>query len=64
MPLVNIKIYEGHPKARKDELALRITDVICEVTKIPREGVWIVIEEIDPPNWYVGAKPGERMKES
>jgi 4-oxalocrotonate tautomerase len=63
MPFVNIKLYEGHAKTRKDEISKRITDAICEVTKLPREAVWIVIEEIDPPNWYVGAKPGERMKE-
>lgn len=63
MPFVNIKIYKGHAKTRKDEIARRITDAICEVTQLPREAVWVIIEEIDPPNWYVGAKPGERMKE-
>jgi phenylpyruvate tautomerase PptA (4-oxalocrotonate tautomerase family) len=23
--------------------------------------VWVVIEDIDPPDWYVGSKPGEQM---
>jgi 4-oxalocrotonate tautomerase len=62
MPFVNIKIYEGHAQQRKDEIASRVTDAICDVTKVPREAVWVVIEDIDPPDWYVGGKPGERMK--
>ncbi len=62
MPFVNIRIYEGHGKERKDEIASRVTDAICEVTKLPREAVWVVIEDIDPPDWYVGGKPGERMR--
>ena len=60
MPFVNIKIYEGHAKERKDAIAARVTDAICEVTKLPHEAVWVIIEEIDPPDWYVGGKPGER----
>ncbi len=61
MPFVNIKIYEGHGKERKDEIARRVTDAICDVTKLSREAVWVVIEDIDPPDWYVGGKAGERM---
>ncbi|OGB90404.1 MAG: hypothetical protein A3H39_16365 [candidate division NC10 bacterium RIFCSPLOWO2_02_FULL_66_22] len=62
MPFVNIRIYEGHAKERKDEIARRVTEAICEATGLPKGAVWIVFEEIDPPNWYVGGKPGEPMK--
>lgn len=62
MPFVNIRIYAGHGKERKDEIARRVTDAIAEVAKVPREAVWVVIEDIDPPDWYVAGKPGERMK--
>ena len=62
MPFVNIRIYEGHGKERKDEIARRVTETISDVTKVPREAIWVVIEEIDPPDWYAGGKPGERMK--
>lgn len=61
MPMVNIKIYEGHDKSKRDEIAARVTEAICTVTQLPREAVWIIIEEIDPPDWYVGGKPGERI---
>ena len=60
MPFVNIKIYEGFGHQRKTEIASRVTDAICDVTKLPREAVWVIIEDIDPPDWYVGGRPGER----
>ena len=62
MPFVNIRIYEGWGREKKDEIARRVTEVITEVTKLPKEAVWVVVEEIDPPDWYVAGKPGERMK--
>ncbi len=61
MPFVNIRIYAGHGKERKDEIARRVTDAIAEVAKVPREAIWVVIEDIDPPDWYVAGKPGERI---
>ncbi len=62
MPFVSIRIYEGHSRERKQEIARRITDAISDVTKLPRDAVWVVFEEVDPPDWYVGGKPGEPMK--
>lgn len=62
MPFVNIRIYEGFGKDKIDQLAAKVTDAIQEVTKLPREAVWVVVDEIDPPQWYVAGKPGERMK--
>jgi len=62
MPFVNIRIYEGWDKAKLDEIAKGVTDAIVGVTKVPREIVWVVVEEVDPPLWYAGGKPGERMK--
>ncbi len=63
MPFVNIKMYEGFSKARRDEIAARVTDAVCDITGLPRQGVWVIIEEIDPPDWYVGGQPGERKPE-
>ena len=62
MPFVNIKIYVGFGEQRKNEIAARVTDAICDVTQLPREGLWVVIEEIDPPDWFVAGRPGERKK--
>jgi 4-oxalocrotonate tautomerase len=62
MPFVNIRIYEGFGKDKIDQIAAKVTDAIQDVTKLPREAVWVVVDEIDPPQWYVAGKPGERMK--
>jgi 4-oxalocrotonate tautomerase len=62
MPFVNIRIYEGWGKERKDEIAKRVTGAITEVTGLPKEAVWVVIEEIKPNDWYAAGKPGEPMK--
>jgi 4-oxalocrotonate tautomerase len=62
MPFVNIRIYEGWGKDKLDEIAVRVTDAIHDVTGLPRQAVWVVMEEVDPPQWYVAGKPGERMK--
>lgn len=62
MPFVNIRIYEGFGKDKIDQIAAKVTDAIQEVTKLPREAVWVVVDEVDPPQWYVAGKPGERMK--
>ena len=61
MPFVNIRIYEGWGKERLNEIAKRVTAAITDVTQLPKEAVWVVFEEVDPPDWYVGGKPGERM---
>ena len=46
------------PEPGSAELVHRIT----EVTKLPPQAVWVVVEEVDPPDWYVAGKAGERMK--
>ena len=62
MPFVNVRIYEGWGKKRLDRIAKGVTDTIVGATKLPREAVWVVVEEIDPPSWYVAGKPGKRLK--
>jgi 4-oxalocrotonate tautomerase len=54
MPFVNIRILKGHPQERKDEIARRVTETICEVTKLPKEAVWVVFEDVAADDWYVG----------
>ncbi|TMB16338.1 MAG: 4-oxalocrotonate tautomerase, partial [Deltaproteobacteria bacterium] len=50
MPFVNITLYEGHPKERKDEIARRVTETITEVCKLPPQAVWVVFNEVTPPD--------------
>jgi phenylpyruvate tautomerase PptA (4-oxalocrotonate tautomerase family) len=55
-----ITIYEGHGQGRKDEIARRMTDTITDVCTLPREAVWVVCNEVAPPDWYVAGTPGKK----
>ncbi|BBK31649.1 4-oxalocrotonate tautomerase [Stella humosa] len=54
MPFVNIRIVAGHSQARKDEIARRVADTIAEVAVVPKEAVWVVFEDVQAEDWYVG----------
>lgn len=54
MPFVNIRILKGHSKQRKDEISRRVTETICEVAQLPKEAVWVVFEDVESDDWYVG----------
>ena len=54
MPFVNIRIVKGHSKQRKDEISRRVTDAVSEVAQLPREAVWVVFEDVESDDWYVG----------
>jgi 4-oxalocrotonate tautomerase len=54
MPFVNIQILKGHSKQRKDEISRRVTDAISEVAQLPKEAIWVVFEDVEADDWYVG----------
>jgi 4-oxalocrotonate tautomerase len=54
MPFVNIRILKGHSKQRKDEMSRRVTETIAEVAQLPKEAIWVVFEDVEAEDWYVG----------
>jgi 4-oxalocrotonate tautomerase len=56
MPFVSIRILEGHSQERKDAISRKVTEAICEETKLPKEAVWVVFEDIATKDWYVGQR--------
>jgi len=62
MPFVNVRLYEGHGKERKDELARRITQAVTDVCKVPAQAVWVVFEDVPPADWFAGGNPGQPVK--
>jgi len=54
MPFVNIRILKGHSKQRKDEISRRVTETISEVAQLPKEAIWVVFEDVESEDWYVG----------
>jgi 4-oxalocrotonate tautomerase len=60
MPFVNVKILKGHSQERKDEISRRVTEAISEVAELPKEVIWVIFEDVEAEDWYVGA---ERVSE-
>ncbi len=56
MPFVNIRILEGHPQARKEEISRRVTAAISEVAELPKEAIWVVFEDVSADDWFVGGR--------
>jgi len=64
MPFVSVRILKGHSQERKDEISRRVTDAITEVAELPKEAVWVVFEEVDAEDWYVGATRVSELKKA
>ena len=56
MPFVSIRILNEHLQERKDEISQRVTEAISDVTKLPKDAIWVVFEEITNEDWFVGGK--------
>jgi 4-oxalocrotonate tautomerase len=63
MPFVNIRILEGHPKERKDEISRRVADAISEVAQVPKDQIWVVFEDVSADDWYVGEHRVSALRE-
>jgi len=64
MPFVTIKILEGHPQERKDEISRRVTEAISEVAQLPKQAIWVVFQDVSAEDWYVGAETVAAMKKA
>lgn len=62
MPFVTIRILQGHPQERKDEMSRRVTAAISELAGLPREAVWVVFEDVTAEDWYVGGDTVASLK--
>ena len=48
---MSIKILAGHPQQRKDE-----------ISRLPKEAVWVVFEDVAAEDWYVGSRSVAEIK--
>lgn len=59
MPMITVQMFPGRSAEQKAQLAERLTDAFLETCGSPgqpREGVWVVINEVPPEHWAVGGK--------
>ena len=64
MPFVTIRILEGHPQQRKDEISRRVTDAISEVASLSKDAIWVVFEDVSAEDWYVGGQTVGALKKA
>lgn len=54
MPYVHVHLLEGRDQRVKDELARKISEVVCEVADVAPESVWVRLDEMKPGDFAVG----------
>ncbi len=62
MPFVTIRILKGHQQERKDEMSRRVTAAISELAGLKKEAVWVVFEDVEAEDWYVGGTTVSELK--
>jgi 4-oxalocrotonate tautomerase len=61
MPFITIRILKGQSQERKDEIAKRVTQAICDVVKIPEQATWVVFEDVASDDWFIGTTSISKM---
>jgi 4-oxalocrotonate tautomerase len=62
MPFVNIKILRGHPAEAKQKITEATIRAINENTRIPEDQIWVVFEEVEAEDWFVGRRSVAEIK--
>lgn len=67
MPFVNIRIVKeviaDDPVGKKTAMADKIVTAIAETAGISKNDVWVVFEEIDARDWFVGDTSVEQRRQ-
>jgi 4-oxalocrotonate tautomerase len=56
MPVITVEWYEGRSPEQKKEIAEKLTDLMVEVGKTPREQVWIRFVDSPKSEWSLGGE--------
>jgi 4-oxalocrotonate tautomerase len=62
MPFVHIQILRGHSQKRKNRIARRVAEAVSEVAKLPKDAIWVVIEDVARGDWFIGGKGYEDLR--
>jgi len=62
MPIVTIEWYEGRSADQKREIAERLTDLLADVGKTPREQVWVRFVDSPRGDWAIGGELQDRAE--
>lgn len=66
MPYVNIRIVRqaiaADPEAKKAEIGRRVVEAITDVTGLAPGDVWVVFDEVEAANWYLGPDSVQKLR--
>lgn len=66
MPFVNIRIVKqaiaADPDGKKYAIAEKVAASIAEATGLPKSDVWIVFEEVEARDWFLGTESVYKMR--
>lgn len=66
MPFVNIRIVKeviaSDPAGKKAAIAAKVTEAIKEATGLNDSDVWVVFEEVQARDWYLGPTNVETLR--
>jgi 4-oxalocrotonate tautomerase len=68
MPFVNIRLVReviaDDPKGKKERIARGVVETITSTTGLTGDDVWVVFEEVDAKDWYVGPTSVETRRKA
>jgi len=56
VPIVTVEWFEGRSPEQKKEIAEKLTDLLSEVGKMPRDQVWIRFVDSPKSEWAMGGE--------
>jgi phenylpyruvate tautomerase PptA (4-oxalocrotonate tautomerase family) len=56
MPMITVRILEGHSQETKQKIATGFMKTVTEATGLQPEDMWIVFEDVRLKDWFVGDK--------
>ncbi len=56
MPFINLKLVGKLTKEQKEIIAKEFSDTLFRVARKPKEGTYLVIDEVSGENWAQGEK--------
>lgn len=63
MPFITIKMLEGRTPEKKKELMEKVTDVVAETLNIPKENIYLFLEDMKPDTYaHAGVFASESRK--
>ena len=56
MPMIQITMLEGRTADQKRKIAQRVTDVVAEEAKTPREAIVVAFHEVSKESYAIGGQ--------